>query len=153
MKRIILVAWFVMVLLVGFLGGILMDEACAGNGGTGLLKVVVTGCENDNGEMKVTVFDSAESFPKKGKPVRVATAPVRGGQAEVAFADLPFGVYALTVFHDENGNGKLDMNSFGKPTERYGFSNNARALFAPPSFEKARFAFDKTEMVVTITVK
>ena len=40
------------------------------------------------------------------------------------FTDLPAGVYAVSVFHDENMNQKLDKNFVGVPKEEYGASNN-----------------------------
>ena len=33
----------------------------------------------------------------------------------------------------------MDNNFFWVPKEQYGFSNNARALFGPPTFEAAAF--------------
>lgn len=35
--------------------------------------------------------------------------------AQVAFRDIPPGVYAVSVRHDENSNGKLDKNLLGVP--------------------------------------
>ena len=51
--------------------------------------------------------------------------------------DLPPGQYAVNAFHDENGNGELDTNLFGIPTEGYGFANDPRTTFGPPDFEDA----------------
>lgn len=55
----------------------------------------------------------------------------------LVYHDLPAGSYALSVFHDENGNEKLDSNIAGIPTERYGFSRDARGHMAAPSFSDA----------------
>ena len=51
---------------------------------------------------------------------------------------LPFGYYAVKLYHDENQNKKLDKNFFGIPTEGYGFSNDPSSI-GVPSYEKARF--------------
>ena len=53
--------------------------------------------------------------------------------------ELPAGQYAVGIFHDVNLNNKMDNNFLGLPKEQYGFSNNARALFGPPSYEDAAF--------------
>ncbi len=45
----------------------------------------------------------------------------------------------IAVFQDLNGDGKLTKNSFGLPIEPYGFSNNARSTFGPPSFSQSAF--------------
>lgn len=57
---------------------------------------------------------------------------------ELHFEGVPAGRYALSIIHDENGNGKLD--TFAKiPREGYGFSGNPAMRFGPPEFEEARF--------------
>ena len=59
------------------------------------------------------------------------------GTARLSFPGLAPGRYALRVFADENGNGKLDTNLMGMPTERYGFSNDAKGNRAAPGFDAA----------------
>ena len=44
---------------------------------------------------------------------------------------LPAGAYAVALFQDENGNDNLDTTAFGAPTEKYGFSNDARGVMGP----------------------
>jgi len=48
-------------------------------------------------------------------------------------------MYAVSVFHDENYNGKLDTNLLGIPREGVGASNDARGNFRPPKFGAAAF--------------
>lgn len=61
--------------------------------------------------------------------------------AELRFRDLPSGSYALSVVHDENGNGKLD--TFAKiPREGFGFSGNPPIGFGPPKFSEASFILE-----------
>ncbi|MGB1242482.1 MAG: DUF2141 domain-containing protein, partial [Chitinophagales bacterium] len=43
---------------------------------------------------------------------------------------------AVSVYHDENENWELDRNWIRIPKEMFGFSNNAKAKFSPPSFEE-----------------
>lgn len=58
--------------------------------------------------------------------------------AELHFVGIPEGRYALSIIHDENGNGKLD--TFAKiPREGYGFSGNPPMRFGPPKFDEAKF--------------
>ena len=52
---------------------------------------------------------------------------------------LLHGEYAIAVFVDLNGNGKMDKNFLGIPKEQYGFSNNVMGRIAAPSFEQAKF--------------
>ena len=51
--------------------------------------------------------------------------------AETFTFQVPPGAYAVAAFHDENGNGKLDRNLLGLPTEPYAFSNDAGRRGAP----------------------
>jgi uncharacterized protein (DUF2141 family) len=46
------------------------------------------------------------------------------------------------LYVDSNKNEKLDTNFFGIPKEQFGFSNNAKGRFGPPSFESASFELD-----------
>jgi uncharacterized protein (DUF2141 family) len=52
------------------------------------------------------------------------------------FADVPAGTYAIAVFQDLNGNGRLDRTPLGLPLEPYGFSKDAGRL-RRPSFPAA----------------
>ncbi len=45
----------------------------------------------------------------------------------------------IGIFVDKNYNNKMDRNLFGVPKEQFGFSNNAKGKFGPPSFEDASF--------------
>ncbi|MDB4746109.1 DUF2141 domain-containing protein, partial [Verrucomicrobia bacterium] len=46
---------------------------------------------------------------------------------------------AVAVYHDENGNGKMDKSLIGIPKENDAFSRKARTRFGPPSWEKTSF--------------
>ncbi len=74
----------------------------------------------------VALYGDAAGYADN-KPVASQTTPMQGGKARLVFAGLAPGRYALRVFADENGNGKLDTNLMGMPIERYGFSNDAKA--------------------------
>ena len=53
--------------------------------------------------------------------------------------EIPAGNYAIGIFIDTNANEALDRNFLQIPTEQYGFSNNAKGRFGPPSFADAAF--------------
>ncbi len=54
--------------------------------------------------------------------------------------------------HDENGNGKLDKNFIGMPTEGYGASRAARGTMGPPKWEDAVFQFAGGSLQVPVTI-
>jgi uncharacterized protein (DUF2141 family) len=116
----------------------------------GSLTVVVVDLEGDEGQVVVALLDSAEAYEGETVAFRDATSKISDGRASTTFEDVPHGVYALKIFHDENGNGKLDTNFMGLPKEHFGFSNNAMGRFGPPKFEQAKFVFDSPHMTMEI---
>ena len=84
--------------------------------------------ENDNGE---------KGGAGKGI-VQGVIEEVKTGSVTYKF-ELPEGTYAIGIFVDTNYNNKMDRNLFGVPKEQFGFSNNAKGNFGPPSFKDASF--------------
>lgn len=86
--------------------------------------------------------------------VRVA-ANIQHNIVKLIFPNLAQGSYAVTVFHDENGNNDLDHNFLRFPAEPLGFSNGFKlSLFSGmPSFEKLRFSFGPDFQPLEISVK
>lgn len=93
-----------------------------------------------SGQVMLALFDSEAAYDGSGGPVRAQRAEVSGSTVTVRFAGLPAGDYALKAFHDLDGDGEMDTNPFGMPTEPYAFSNNAVGNMGPASWERARFS-------------
>ena len=106
---------------------------------TGRVEVTMTGFENDEGQVMVALYLDGQGWPGAAEHVfATAMVPIREARAIAEFADVPVGPFAVSVYHDENGNRELDSSMFGIPSERYGFSAGAEGTFGPPSFEEAR---------------
>lgn len=73
------------------------------------------------------------------KPTVTVKSPIRGHESTCVFAGVDAGTYAIVAFHDKNGNGSIDKNFLGIPTESWCTSRNATAVFGPPSFGAAKF--------------
>ncbi len=101
------------------------------------LTVTITGIENPGGTINVGVMDGAEGFPSKRKALTGKRVKAEGETTTIVFTGLKPGLYAMAGWYDENANDKFDTNLLGMPAEPYGFSNNARGSFGPPSFEDA----------------
>lgn len=110
----------------------------------------VHGFNKVEGELRVAMFDSKEAYTKE--PVLAVVLPVEGDEVEWNVPDLPYGEYAIAVYHDKNTNGKLDTNFLGIPKEDYGFSNNARGKFGPASWEDAKFSISKQSFTHLIII-
>jgi len=89
------------------------------------------------GAIMVALYDSEAAY-EGGQPARAIQVDVAAGQHEAVF-DLPAGAYGMKAFHDVNGNGKMDVNPFGMPTEPFAFSNNAVGNMGPAKWDRARF--------------
>lgn len=101
------------------------------------LEIEVNGFKNNDGKAKINLYNTQESFMKKGiKSVRTV---LKNNKTYAVFTDLPKGTYAVSMFHDENSNGKIDSNFMGIPTEGYGTSNDAKGFMGPPKYEDAKF--------------
>ena len=103
------------------------------------LTIVVEGIENVKGRLMAGLYDR-ENFRKQ--PIQGHMVKVEAETVTIVFENIPSGEYAVSLYHDENGNGKLDTGLFGIPTEKYGFSNNAKGQYGPPSYEDCKFKVD-----------
>lgn len=113
----------------------------------------VSGIEQLRGNLMIAIFDSSDSFPNDQKAIQHIVVPVTSKTQSITLKGLVKGkYYAIAMYHDENKNEKLDKNVLGIPTERYGFSNDARGIFGPPSFEDAKFNI-ATLKTISISVK
>lgn len=112
------------------------------------LKVAAAGGPEKPAQLYVALFDSADGF-SADQSVAAQIVPLTGGAAQVVFTGLASGRYAVKLFADENGDGKLDKNLLGLPTERYGFSNDAKGTMGPPAFDAAAVQVDG-DVAITI---
>jgi uncharacterized protein (DUF2141 family) len=105
------------------------------------LTIQVSGAESSAGHIHLYIFTSKTDYlkvPMKGKHLSVDEE----GGAVFNFK-LSEGKYSICAFHDKNGNGKLDKGFLGIPTELFAFSNQAKGLFGPPSYQSTLFELNK----------
>ncbi|MBI2430270.1 MAG: DUF2141 domain-containing protein [Ignavibacteriales bacterium] len=118
---------------------------------TGTLTIRTQHFLNDGGSAVVNLFREHDEIPKK--PWRIEKGNIVDGASTIIFENVPYGAYAVIVFHDENSNGILDHTLF-LPAEPMGFSNEWElTLFSGmPSFEKLRFRFTEQSAEIVIAV-
>lgn len=106
------------------------------------LTIAVSGVKSAAGRVYVALHRAAAGvkFPNMKGAVAGAWRTARKGGFSVTFTGLEPGRYAVNGFHDDNGNGDLDTNLLGIPTEGYGFGNGATGLFGPASFDASSIA-------------
>ena len=105
------------------------------------LSVHIQGIEQDNGKVFIALFNSQETWLKQS--FKSLEQDVTGATCTVTFTDLPKGEYAIAIFHDENGNGTMDVGKMGIPIEKFGFSNDAKCVMGPQAFEDPKIVFEK----------
>src|SRR5262249_2772539 len=119
-----------------------------------IIHVEITGLRNDMGQVHCALYSSPDGFPKDSKKaVAHVTSAISHQHAVSEFSGIAPGSYAVSVFHDENSNGKLDANFMGIPREGVGASNNAKGHLGPPKFHDAAFHFldNRLDLQITIT--
>ncbi len=98
----------------------------------------------------VAVYDSQETFLSEnlvvGEVFEVKGALVRGTLS------IPYGKYAISVYHDQNSDKTLNTGIFGIPKEPVGFSNDAKGSFGPPGFKESSFDFENEGQTIKINL-
>ncbi|MBX9878758.1 MAG: DUF2141 domain-containing protein [Candidatus Obscuribacterales bacterium] len=123
----------------------------------GTLIIHVSGLKNSNGSVRVALFNSDASYTNDkftGETAfRKEILPIKNNAAECAFTNLPYGDYAIKLFHNEDNSGKFETGIFGIPKVQYGFSNNAHGKFGPAGYDKAMFHLGSTEQSMNIEMQ
>jgi uncharacterized protein (DUF2141 family) len=119
------------------------------------LRIVVSGLRNAKGRVVVWLWNKPDGFARDNdkafRMVSIDAATAVDGRVTAQWS-IPSGVYAATTLHDENSNGKLDMNFLGIPTEGFGVSNNVMTM-GPPAFHDAQFAVPAAASNIAIKVR
>jgi uncharacterized protein (DUF2141 family) len=117
------------------------------------IDITVSGMHNDKGTLYLSLYNSEKGFPRDPKTAfRLTHAPIVNGISTFRLIKLQPGTYAIACYHDENGNGKLDANLFGIPSEGTGSSNNATGFLGPPKFRDAKFPLNR-DTAITIRIR
>jgi uncharacterized protein (DUF2141 family) len=112
---------------------------------TSTLTVRVTGIRNANGKIHLGLYRDSQFVVGRQLDIDARTLT-----ATTVFTNLPRGVYAVNLFHDENMNNKMDTNLFGMPVEGYGFSNNPAKRMGKPGFDETNFQLNQPQAAIEI---
>jgi len=126
---------------------------CTGKTPTGVwLNVVADSVRSSDGQLAITVYtDNRSKFLTKGGSIWVGRVKAQKGSTRGCVFLPKTGVYAIALYHDENGNGKFDRNPL--PLEGYGFSNNPTTLAGLPAFTSVRLNVPNTNLTTHIQMK
>ena len=122
-------------------------------GQSATLTVNVKGFNSDKGSAMAALYDDGAAYPtKEAKSKDKQMVKIVQGAAVFSFKGVAPGTYAVAVYHDENGNGKMDTNFIGIPKERTGASNDAKGKMGPPKFQDAKFVVSG-DLAISITMQ
>ena len=110
------------------------------------LTISVTNITEEGGVIYADLFSSEDSFLEKSYRTEKITAFNKNGT--IVFKNIPQGVYAVSIYHDINNNGKLDENWIGIPKEPVGMSNNPG--FGIPKWKKTKFSITKEDKTISV---
>lgn len=119
---------------------------------TNSVTITISGASSDEGAVFVAMYtdekkwlDTSESASKYVSKIETVK-----GSATIKFENVPDGEYAISIYHDENDNGKFDTNFLGIPKEDYACSNGARGKLSPPKWKDALFEVNGDDMTQAI---
>jgi uncharacterized protein (DUF2141 family) len=118
------------------------------NAQTATLTVNTSGFRNNDGKVKVGLYNKEGKFLKE--TYLSETSEIKDLKATVTFKNIPAGEYAVSIYHDENNSGKLETGIFGIPKEDIACSNNAKGKMGPPKYIDAKFTIVKDTSIAVI---
>lgn len=114
------------------------------------VRVTVTNIPAAKGNLLIGLYDSERTFtrnPLPGSPkIRLSST----GPVTATISDVEPGTYAVVVIQDLNGNGKLDRNLVGMPTEPLAFSRIRTIPRGKPRFSACSFEIGESDLSITI---
>lgn len=116
---------------------------------TNNIEIYITNITSNDGTIRIGLYNSKDSFFKK--IYKSVAIKAKKGSLKITLDDIPYGEYAISLYHDKNNNKKLDSNFFKIPKEPYGTSNNAKGNFGPPKWEDAKFSV--SEQIVNQSIE
>ncbi|NND15005.1 MAG: DUF2141 domain-containing protein [Eudoraea sp.] len=111
------------------------------------LSVEISNVKTSNGTINIAIYDGSDGFLKFDQVFMADSVVAQKGKTQLRISGLPDGEYALAIFHDENGNQKLDTNWLGIPKEAIGFSNARMKTFGPPRFKECAFTLRENQKI------
>lgn len=125
----------------------------AGAAAPGRVELSVEGLRSNKGVVRICLTKNPAHFPDCNADPNAISRTLPAAEAKrLSMADLAPGTYALSLFHDENKNSKLDTFA-AIPREGFGFSRNPKIRFGPPSFAQVAFPINGAPVQVTVRMQ
>ncbi|QNM84179.1 DUF2141 domain-containing protein [Polaribacter pectinis] len=109
------------------------------------LTINISGLDSNKGKVLIALYNEEGQFLKKR--FKDGITKITDKKATYTITGIPKGEYAVSFFHDENDNNKMDTNFLGIPKEDYGCSNNARGFMGAPKYKDAKFQLSENKTI------
>lgn len=103
------------------------------------LTIELSGFKKRQGQVFISIFDSKAAYNGKGRAVSAHIVKVDAAIERLTVQLPRTGTYGFRMFHDVDGDGKMDTNFLGIPSEPFAFSNNASGFMGPAKWADAKF--------------
>ena len=120
------------------------------------LVLKLSNLRNRSGQVCISLFASDEGFPSDGSKAAYSNClslADASQNSELVLENIPFGNYALGLFHDENNDKKLNSGAFGIPLEGFGFSNNPKVRIGGPKFNECIFPLIESQQTLSVEIR
>jgi uncharacterized protein (DUF2141 family) len=115
-------------------------DDCQGRESQTKLTVQVAGVRAAKGEIAITLYpDDARRFLAPHQKMARVRAVAQAPMTTACFWLPAPGFYAVSVYHDANGNRDFDRTAVGLPAEGFAFSNDPPTPTALPPFSAVRY--------------
>lgn len=131
-----------------------MPAGCTGPASGVWINLTAEQVRNSGGYITLTLYpDDQSRFLKPNGSLYVTKVKAQAGTTEACIFVPGPGAYGLVLYHDENGNGRIDRNLIGIPKEGFGFSNNPKIFLSAPSFKAVRMTIGGNGISTRIRMK
>lgn len=127
----------------------LVGIALAAPADAATLTVDLEGVRNARGPLYVSVQTRAQFMQDRGVAGSVVTAPLAGSH-RFNF-EVPAGEYAISIWHDDNGNGAFDKDESFMPLDGWAMPNSAQ-LRGEPTFDLVKTVVGNAPVTVRLAM-
>lgn len=121
----------------------LTQQFQAQSNNTSTITVIVENLDSNEGTVLFGLYTEINFM--KAKPKINLKSEIVNGTAKITFEGITPGIYAISSFHDKNGNGQMDFEPTGKPLEPFGVSNN-KISNGKPQWSDSKFEVSGTPL-------
>ena len=136
------------VLVILLFGSILVLSAQTAD-----LTIKVEGIKQvDKSNIMIALYNEKDAFLDQDLIFKKVEVAADSASVEYTFTGLQHGIYAVSLYHDEDDDNEMDRKWYGPPKEGYGFSNNFTSNIRPARFNDASFELFEDRTIDIIIV-